>query len=465
MKIRHYPGKAVVNDPAWLEMDIPNSARGLQYEANWIDTQKTLTASSSTSWDSYSSQEGNITSKLSQYQTIVTNHSNEDASSKSSSLGSVRLKYHSDKYLARVNSRTKKDHFGFHQDDYYLPSQNRLKREQSFQNPAPDYNNITEPVEERKEEIQSEQEIKPPKPKPRVKIMNENEKYRNVINDLEKQIKKSVRFNDKSTEISFDSDYEYDEGTVEGKPNWEETETIEEENNKENKVRVILNPLVEEIYPQPQKLTIKEPETIEPIPRKPNEGTQERINEWIDDQNKYILTINDDFIKNDETFDEKNTLNRNDSGYYENTKRIRQRLPPKQIYPSSESSVELNSQKYSSDSSNYDNEDIYNLYKNGRSSPPKNDRVSVKSGSARTLPKTQPNKNVDSDFLIPRPKLIVPVHSYGVRKRRTGNLQKKSVSDYDADSVKDYGCSKTGRRTINFDENFINSIILVYLQL
>ncbi|GBP50014.1 hypothetical protein EVAR_46636_1 [Eumeta japonica] len=28
----------------------------------------------------------------------------------------------------------------------------------------------------------------------------------------------------------------------------------------------------------------------------------------------------------------------------------------------------------------------------------------------------------DSDFSIPRPKLIVPVHTYGIRKRRTGNL-------------------------------------------
>ncbi|KAK6627880.1 hypothetical protein RUM44_010360 [Polyplax serrata] len=28
----------------------------------------------------------------------------------------------------------------------------------------------------------------------------------------------------------------------------------------------------------------------------------------------------------------------------------------------------------------------------------------------------------DPDFLIPRPKLIVPVHTYGIRKRRTGNM-------------------------------------------
>lgn len=35
----------------------------------------------------------------------------------------------------------------------------------------------------------------------------------------------------------------------------------------------------------------------------------------------------------------------------------------------------------------------------------------------------------DSDFSIPRPKLIVPVHTYGTRKRRTGNLcQRDSVA-------------------------------------
>ncbi|XP_030040409.1 cGMP-dependent protein kinase, isozyme 2 forms cD5/T2 isoform X1 [Manduca sexta] len=35
----------------------------------------------------------------------------------------------------------------------------------------------------------------------------------------------------------------------------------------------------------------------------------------------------------------------------------------------------------------------------------------------------------DSDFSIPRPKLIVPVHTYGIRKRRTGNLcQRESTA-------------------------------------
>lgn len=39
------------------------------------------------------------------------------------------------------------------------------------------------------------------------------------------------------------------------------------------------------------------------------------------------------------------------------------------------------------------------------------------------------NSNV-SDFSIPRPRLIVPVHTYA-RKRRTGNLIQNTTSDYD----------------------------------
>lgn len=41
----------------------------------------------------------------------------------------------------------------------------------------------------------------------------------------------------------------------------------------------------------------------------------------------------------------------------------------------------------------------------------------VYSGSAKSS-----SSGSDSDFSIPRPKLIVPVHTYGLRKRRTGNL-------------------------------------------
>lgn len=38
----------------------------------------------------------------------------------------------------------------------------------------------------------------------------------------------------------------------------------------------------------------------------------------------------------------------------------------------------------------------------------------------------------DSDFSIPRPKLIVPVHTYGLRKRRTGNLCQKDSNATDS---------------------------------
>lgn len=38
----------------------------------------------------------------------------------------------------------------------------------------------------------------------------------------------------------------------------------------------------------------------------------------------------------------------------------------------------------------------------------------------------------DSDFSIPRPKLIVPVHTYGLRKRRTGNLCQRDSNATDS---------------------------------
>lgn len=40
----------------------------------------------------------------------------------------------------------------------------------------------------------------------------------------------------------------------------------------------------------------------------------------------------------------------------------------------------------------------------------------------RTSNAASANGETDSDFAIPRPKLIVPVHTYGIRKRRTGNM-------------------------------------------
>ncbi|KAJ8940333.1 hypothetical protein NQ314_010746 [Rhamnusium bicolor] len=119
MKIKHYPGKAVINDPAWLEMDIPNTTRGRQYEANWEDAQKSLSNNSSTSnsWDKYSykSMDGTISSRLGQYQSMLDEVKKDDEDIyavsnkvKKSGKDSIRLKYHSDKCLSRINSKNKK---------------------------------------------------------------------------------------------------------------------------------------------------------------------------------------------------------------------------------------------------------------------------------------------------------------------------------------------------------------------
>ncbi|XP_037973163.2 cGMP-dependent protein kinase, isozyme 2 forms cD5/T2 isoform X1 [Plutella xylostella] len=48
------------------------------------------------------------------------------------------------------------------------------------------------------------------------------------------------------------------------------------------------------------------------------------------------------------------------------------------------------------------------------------ERVSLSNGYSRSAKSS--SSGSDSDFSIPRPKLIVPVHTYGTRKRRTGNL-------------------------------------------
>lgn len=318
MRITHYPGKAVINDPAWLEMDIPNSTRGLLYEANWLDAQKSLSSSNSSS--------------------------NSEEASLYAVPNKARKRYHSEKCLSRINSRNQSD-FSLENNntqvvgDYYLPSQNRVRRTQSFKSEEEEEEEeriYDEPEYEidllstlRKDEENGEVYVEPvPKPKPRTKIP----KSVVTITDLEQQMKKSVRFN---------------EG--------------EEEAN------------------------------------------QERVSEWIDEQNRYIQTDETkeeslpDF--NYSTIDDKlSSLNRNDSGYYEAPRKIRQRIPPKNIYPSSASETE------SCDSYQ---EQVYDLYKTEHK--PK-----------KTIATRSSDSN--SDFSIPRPKLIVPVHSYGVRKRRTGNL-------------------------------------------
>ncbi|CAK1555823.1 unnamed protein product [Leptosia nina] len=50
------------------------------------------------------------------------------------------------------------------------------------------------------------------------------------------------------------------------------------------------------------------------------------------------------------------------------------------------------------------------------------ERVSDKAKNGAYRSAKSSSSGSDSDFSIPRPKLIVPVHTYGTRKRRTGNL-------------------------------------------
>ncbi|KAL4709060.1 hypothetical protein ACJJTC_005921 [Scirpophaga incertulas] len=66
-------------------------------------------------------------------------------------------------------------------------------------------------------------------------------------------------------------------------------------------------------------------------------------------------------------------------------------------------------------------DDRYDRYNDILSFGSSDDRLlNVKSGFSRSAKSS--SSGSDSDFCIPRPKLIVPVHTYGTRKRRTGNL-------------------------------------------
>lgn len=460
MKIRHYPGKAVVNDPAWLEMDIPNSTRGLQYEANWLDTQRDLTASSSSTtsnnnWDIVNNQSmtkkkkknghdlNKLTSKLGKYQNLLNGNGliiddTSNSSRRTSSSGSLRLKYHSDKYLALTNKSKRDNSYSFYNND-----EEGEDDDDDHDGGGGDYDNRDNQIKTNQSRAILSQSD------------NKKEQFRNVINDLEKQIKKSVRFNDKSTEISYGTDYD-DNDDVDIDTSKKEVLPNNEVSEEKTQTLIMVNEekrekVIEESYVETDKLTVKEEEL-----------TQERINDWIDDQNKYIVTIEDDDDDDDE---KKNSLNRNDSGYYENvTKRARQRFPPQNIYKNSDNSTTTTTTSksdsdvsllYEEGKDEYDeelvddyndNDDVYKIYKNGHtSSPIKNNRDqqnendlirnvnnNINSNNNNNNRMVQivkcqrANNNCDSnDFCIPRPKLIVPVHSYGVRKRRTGNIQRR----------------------------------------
>lgn len=451
MRIKHYPGKAVVDDPAWLEMDIPNSARGRLYEANWLDTQRNLSNSSSAS--SYDCGSVRGVTKLGQYQTLLDDVSDKSKSDQDSLYSSknmsdsMRLKYHSDKCLSRINSKAKKDFNQHYNDDYYLPSQTRLKREQSVKKEVTD--------EHLYAQIKSKNRA-PPEPKPRKKVPQTiaTEQYKNVINDLEKQIKKSVRFNERKTEIG--------DIIVDGvnEENGEEDEKVYSEvfDWSDNNCVAI------EFEDAPTKSDEEKMDEAKEETAEESEESQGRTSEWVEEQNKYFLedepqnttSPSDESIK--EKIEEQpqvtypkdliteTNLNRNDSGYYESPKKIRQRIPPRKIYPSSSELSESASSgagvKSDSDScSSCENVEAFDIYKNGRSSPlkhpPYNQCFNQTRASTNNKIYKNTSVNVDhgNDFLIPRPKLIVPIHSYAVRKRRTGNLHKQSISCSDYDNV------------------------------
>ncbi|CAH2092832.1 unnamed protein product [Euphydryas editha] len=71
-------------------------------------------------------------------------------------------------------------------------------------------------------------------------------------------------------------------------------------------------------------------------------------------------------------------------------------------------------------------EDRYDRYRDILSFNSPRDRISEERVTSKNGGYTRSAKSSssgsDSDFSIPRPKLIVPVHTYGTRKRRTGNL-------------------------------------------
>ncbi|KAJ8940332.1 hypothetical protein NQ314_010745 [Rhamnusium bicolor] len=277
-----------------------------------------------------------------------------------------------------------------------------------------------------------------PKPKPRKKLLastdQDKEKFQVVIDDLQKHMKKSVRFDEVSKEITNDISLQ---NLVE-----------EEEAGKEdidNKVRIISNPLLE----IRDKLIQKDDDKSDS-----EEIIQERVSTWIDDQSKYILTVEEDESKKEIS----TNLKRNDSGYYEHSGKPRQRLPPKNIYPSSSSSSSESSteqctyDKTSSSSSDSDYNEVYSLYKNGSS--PKhnvlNSQSKLRDRTKNSSPTLHRGGCDSNDFLIPRPKLIVPVHTYAVRKRRTGNILSECY-DSDCNSVRDFKTTKDDKGLFLFN--------------
>jgi hypothetical protein len=58
--------------------------------------------------------------------------------------------------------------------------------------------------------------------------------------------------------------------------------------------------------------------------------------------------------------------------------------------------------------------------------PHRDFRTRQRRSSASSLDMPPDEEPPEEEFAIPRPKLIVPVHTYGIRKRRTGNMLQRS---------------------------------------
>lgn len=362
MKIKHYPGKAVANDPYLLDMDARNPAMDLLYEASWLDAQKSLSSSSSgsNSWDRTSTSS-------SEKHPVQLHKYTVDSSKNGSVRGSKR--YHSDKYLSRIaRSRIVDVKEEEPVQNYYLPSQtNYINRQHSFKtiDDLPNLNGLS--------------------------INGKS----TVSDDLDAQLaKKSVRFRDKSEEIRCD---------------WGENEE-----DKGKRVRVVENPMDTEAFRSLYKIVKGE----EGRRKDSEEAIAERVNEWINEQNQYIIGDVSDArrVGNNKPKSDTNGIepappqdspgiytsrikphNQTDEEFYDKLVNSRQRLPAaKNGFSKPETH-------------HYENEEVVST----QAKLLQND-LSDKDDSA------DPQGN---DFLIPRPKLIVPVHTYAVRKRRTGNLQ------------------------------------------
>lgn len=436
MKIKHYPGKAVANDPYLLDMEARNPAMDLLYQASWLDAQRSLSSSSSgsNSWDRHSSS--STERQLHKYNTLQERRDNK---------GSIRSrKYHSDQYLSRIASQRTKikvidmDSSMDDYQTYYLPSQTKNIR-QHKDSDLQDNESI-----HRISKIYSTPQIIENLNDDLTRLNLENKpcnKY-NDINDLEVQlIKKSVRFHDKSEEIGV-QDAQSSQSSKSSryeKMCWDDNETsLNKRNSIEHKVRVVENPLDSYNIYKTTTVDLADNQISVNIERRNSEEViNERVNEWINEQNQYLVNRNNDSTQldncktktqykpqptprtktnnNQPQKEPQNGLytsrikpqNQTDEEFYDKLVNSRQRLP-----------AEKNGFNKKNSSPHYENEEaILNLAKE------------ILQNKRNDLINDSVSENC-SDFLIPRPKLIVPVHTYAVRKRRTGNLQsRKSLCD------------------------------------